>query len=103
MYEKRKKYFRDYRIYAEKMKEIVGKKVDCKIYIFGSILEGNYSIGLSDIDIAIVSEKFSDRRKKLEILDLLWSHFLDSPFEFHMLTPKQWEYYKRSIKKYEEI
>ena len=82
---------------------IVKSKLDCKVYVFGSILEGNYSVGLSDIDVAIVSEEFTDRNKKFEILDILWDAFFESPFEFHLLTPRQWEYYKRFVKKHIEV
>ncbi|MEM0480763.1 MAG: nucleotidyltransferase domain-containing protein [Candidatus Aenigmatarchaeota archaeon] len=65
---------------------------------FGSVVKGNYSIGLSDIDIAIVSEEFKDRNKKLLIYDLLFEKYFDSPLEFHILTQEQWNFYLRFIK-----
>jgi len=103
-YERRKKYFKNLEKYLKEIKKIVLEKVpDAKIYLFGSVLRENYSIGLSDIDIAIVSERFKDRNLKLEIFGMLLKKYFDSPFEFHILTKEQWEFYKRFVKEYREI
>lgn len=103
IYMRRKKYFENYLEYAKKIKEIVNKKVKARIFIFGSVLTEDFSIGLSDIDIAIVSNEFGNKEKKFEILDILFEEFFDSPFEFHVLTEKQWKFYLNFIKRYKEV
>jgi len=62
-----------------------------------------FSIGLSDIDVAIVSDRFKDREKKLETFGKLTKEFFDSPFEFHVLTRKQWETHKKFIKNAKKV
>jgi len=104
VYEERKEYFENFNKYLNKIKEILNKNLkEYKIYLFGSYVRGDYSIGLSDIDIAIVSEEFKDRDKKLEVFGILIKEFFNSPFEFHLLTNEQWEFYKRFIDKYKEV
>ncbi|WP_457550564.1 nucleotidyltransferase domain-containing protein, partial [Archaeoglobus sp.] len=66
-------------------------------YVFGSVVRGDYSVGLSDIDVAIVSDEFESREKKLEIYDLLFERYFDTPFEFHLLTRKAWRFYRRFV------
>jgi len=48
-------------------------------------------MGLSDIDIAIVSEEF-ENREKIEVLNILLQKFFDTFFEFHLLSEKQRNY-----------
>jgi len=86
----RVEYFRNYRKFALEIKELVLKHVSAKIYVFGSVVRGDYSVGLSDIDIAIVSDEFKDRHKRLMIYDLLFSKYFDTPFEFHLVTSDRW-------------
>ena len=93
------KIFENYLEYARKIKKLLEKHLSSfELFIFGSVVRGNFSVGLSDIDVAIVSEEFKDRNKKLEIYDILFSEFFSSPFEFHLLTKEQWNFYKRFIK-----
>ncbi len=97
-------YFKNPTKTAREIKKLLSQYIRVKVYLFGSIVNGDYSPGLSDIDIAIVSNDFKDRRKKLEIYDLLFERYFDSPLEFHLLTIKQWNKLKRFIgKKYKEI
>uniref|UniRef100_A0A7C4WD82 Nucleotidyltransferase domain-containing protein n=1 Tax=Geoglobus ahangari TaxID=113653 RepID=A0A7C4WD82_9EURY len=104
VYERRKKYFEQLEKYLEDIKEIVKKDApDAEIYLYGSVAEGNFSIGLSDIDVAIVSDRFKDREKKLETFGKLTKEFFDSPFEFHVLTRKQWETHKKFIKNAKKV
>ena len=56
-----------------------------EIYVYGSILSDEFSVGLSDADIAIVSDEFNDRDKKLEIFGELT----------HVLSRERWKTYKR--------
>jgi len=69
VYEPRREYFENLDRYLEKIKDVVKDEVpDAEIYLYGSVIENKYSIGLSDIDIAIVSDKFIDRDVKLDFL-----------------------------------
>jgi len=68
-----------------------------RVFVFGSVVRGDYCIGLSDIDVAIVSEDFKNREKKLRIYNVLYEKYFDSPIEFHLLTPQQWEFFLRFI------
>jgi len=100
LFENRKKYFDNLNFYLKEIKKLVKSLVpDAKVYLFGSVIKGNYSIGLSDIDIAIVSKDFENRDKKLKVLDVLLKKFFESPFEFHVLSENQWKYYLNFIKK----
>jgi len=104
VYERRKKYFENLDEFLKEVKEIVRRDVqDAEMYLYGSVVEGDYSIGLSDIDVAIVSDVFEDRNRKLEFFGKLIKKFFDSPFEFHVLTKKEWEMYKRFIKKFRRL
>jgi len=104
VYERRKKYFEGLNDYLERIKEIVVREVaDAEIYLYGSVVEGNFSIGLSDIDVAVVSDEFRNRERKLEIFGKLTREFFDSPFEFHVLTREQWNFYKNFIKNFRKI
>lgn len=104
VYERRKKYFEKIDYYLADIKEIVNKIVpDAEIYLYGSIIEGSYSIGLSDIDLAIVSDSFSDRKMKMEVLGLLLKSYFDSPFEFHVLTKEEWKFRLRFIKVFKSV
>ena len=40
---------------------------DYRVYVFGSVVRGDYSPGLSDTDVAIVSDEFENGEKKLEV------------------------------------
>jgi predicted nucleotidyltransferase len=93
----RLKYFENFREIGKEIKEIVNKHVKAKVFIFGSVVRNEYSVGLSDIDVAIVSDEFKDREKKLKVYDILFSKYFDSPLEFHFLTEKQWEFFLRFI------
>ena len=94
----RVEYFRNYLKYAKEIKRVVSKYLDrFEMYVFGSVVRGGFSPGLSDIDVAVVSEEFESREKMLEVYDELFERFFETPFEFHLLTPKRWEFYRRFI------
>jgi len=69
-----------------------------ELYVFGSAVKGDYFTGLSDIDVAIVSDEFESRENKLRVYDVLFDKYLNSPFEFHLLTMKEWKFFLRFIK-----
>ncbi|AKG92628.1 Nucleotidyltransferase domain [Geoglobus ahangari] len=104
VYERRRRYFENLEEYLKNVKEVVQSDApESEIYIFGSVVRGDYSIGLSDIDVAIVSDRFSDREKKLEKFGKLTKEFFDSPFEFHVLTREQWEYYRKFVREFRKV
>ncbi len=95
----RAEYFLNFKKYAKEIKKVLEEHLsEFEVYIFGSVVRGEYSIGLSDIDVAVVSDELKDRKKKLEVYDLLFEKFFDSPFEFHLLTKDKWKFYLRFIK-----
>lgn len=62
--------------YAREIKRVLaGMLGDYRIYVFGSVVRGD-SPGLSDMDIAIVSDELENGKKKLEVYDLLFERFL---------------------------
>ena len=97
-------FFREYRRIGKEIKETVSMHVKARVYIFGSAVRGDYSVGLSDLDVAIVSDEFKNRDKRLKVYDILFSKYFKTPIEFHLLTNEQWKFYLRFIgKEYEEI
>ncbi len=101
----RVEYFKNYRKYLQEIAEIISAHLrDFEIFVFGSLIRGDYSIGLSDIDVAIVSNEFENREKRLMVYDLLFNRYFDSPFEFHLLTKERWEKFLRFVgKDFEKI
>ncbi len=104
----RKKYFENWKEYAKQIKEKAKKILDdenLKVFVFGSVVEGNYNVGISDIDIAIVSNKVPKGKERGLILSKLEENMdLANPFEIHLVTPKLWEnWYKRFISREVEI
>ncbi len=93
----RLKYFKNFVEIGREIKELVCKYINAKIFIFGSIVRNDYSVGLSDIDVAVVSEEFKNREKKLMIYDILFDRYFESPLEFHLLTETQWKFFLRFI------
>jgi len=95
----RAKYFLNFKKYAIEIKNILKNYLsEFEVYVFGSVVRGDYSPGLSDIDIAVVSDEFKNRQKKLEVYDILFEKFFHTPFEFHLLTKDRWKFYLRFIK-----
>ncbi len=104
VYEIRKRYFECFDSYLQEIKEIVQRECpDAGLYLFDSMVKDEYYIGLSDIDVAVVSGRFKDKDKKLEVFGELSRTFFDSPFEFHVLTEEQWEFFKNFVRKYTKI
>jgi len=92
------KFFENYLEEARVIKKKVSRFLrECEVFVFGSVVRGDYSPGLSDIDVAIVSDEFADRRKLEDVYDFLWEEYFNAPFEFHLLTRKKWNFYRRFI------
>lgn len=96
-----RKYFENYIDYGRKIKEIVRKKLeDAEVYIFGSVVEGRSSPA-SDIDVLIVSKKMPSKQSERAMLTALILKEIDlyAPFEFHLVNLKEFNWYKRFIRK----
>jgi len=102
---RRRKYFRDFIKYAEKVKEVVKKRdPDARIMLFGSAVKGKLRPD-SDIDLLIITniaEKLDYRiRLRMEIMKILEE---GNPFEIHIITGEEYEnWYKRLIDKFLEL
>lgn len=100
----RVRYFTNYMAYVNEIKDLVGRYLGSfEVFLFGSIVKKDYSIGLSDIDIAIVSDEFGLREKRLKVYDVLLESYFNSPFEFHLLTRPYWKYYLKFIDEYVQV
>jgi predicted nucleotidyltransferase len=74
-----------------------------KIIVFGSVVEGR-SGPLSDVDVMVISDEFKEVGKRLKTYDLARSVFgTPNPFELHLLTQQEFEWYKKFISSYREI
>lgn len=84
---------------AEAAQKVLGK---CEVYVFGSIVEGKWTGG-SDVDILIITDrKFKNSRERAEIKTQIEEKAeLPSihPFEIHIVTRKEAEWYWKHIKK----
>ena len=104
-YKRRKEYFENYVKYGKYIKKIAQeffKENLISVYIFGSVLKKKYSIGLSDIDIAVVLKNTD--ADLLKFKKIIFDKFKDNPFEVHVVDKKTWEnWYKRFVDKYLEV
>jgi len=97
---RKEKYFKNYLKYAKIIKREAQKIAkDVEGYIFGSILKKNKVPG--DIDILLISEEFSDWKKRNETRVRIYNKLKTSwPFEIHLITPEQYKnWYRYFIKK----
>src|ERR1700740_3328761 len=99
---KNEKYFKNYKEYALKIKELMSKSLkDPRVLVFGSVVKGTWIPNKSDIDILIISEDVtksalwhSEQKVRLlrEIADL------SGLFEFHFVTQEVYrEWYEKFI------
>ncbi|RLG82574.1 MAG: nucleotidyltransferase domain-containing protein [Thermoprotei archaeon] len=90
---KRREVFKNLDKYLAKIKKIV-KKIDpyAKIYLFGSVAEGNYILS-SDIDILIITDVPREK-----ILTELWRNGISDPFEIHVYTVEYLDLFRKRSK-----
>lgn len=103
-----KLYFDNYLGYVKNIKGNFEKLLgEVRVYVFGSVISGNYSIFSSDIDILIISDKAPNKisEKSLLIIKALKEIGFPNPFQIHLITPNEYEnWYKNFIKEnYREI
>ncbi|MEM2031143.1 MAG: nucleotidyltransferase domain-containing protein [Archaeoglobaceae archaeon] len=100
---KAKEYFENFIYYAEKIKkaaiEVLG---NAEVFVFGSVVKGKATMA-SDIDLMIVSNQcprlITERAKK--IVEILKKAEIDlfAPFEIHLINEREFEWYRKFIKK----
>lgn len=101
------KYFKNYSFWAKKIKKVANEILgDSQVFIFGSVLKKGAGEVPRDIDILIISpnaESGEKRiRKKIKILKKAVGS--DSPFQLHLITPKEYkEWYQFFLKEKIEI
>ena len=99
----RKKYFQNYGHYAKLIKDAVNLE-DVEVGVFGSVLEDEHTMA-SDIDVLIISDDvpkgLDDRAKILSRINKMLGYF--HPFELHLVTKKESEWYKRVAKNYLKV
>ena len=96
-YLKRKKVFDSIDYHLNELKKLINDyDSNSDIYLFGSVLKGNYNMG-SDIDILIVTAK------KAGIMKLLWDNNYDEPLEFHINIEEEAKVYFRHIMEIKKI
>jgi len=98
---------KNYKIYLKKINESIKTVLsDSKVYLFGSIIEGNL-VGASDIDILIVAEVPKKHLERAEIIAKIEENAglpLSHPYEFHLLTEEELNNWIRIYKlKFEKI
>lgn len=100
----KEKYFNNYQQYAQLIRKESQKFLgEVKVFIFGSVLKKEETP--QDIDILIISSKFTDVAKKSELRVKLWQKIgFNSPFEIHLITPAEYQdWYRFFIKEKKEI
>ena len=89
----KKEYFENYMHYAKLVREAVGGEV----IVFGSVVEGKHTMA-SDIDLLVVLDSIKKRDEILMKINEVLGEF--NPFQIHLVTGKEFEWYKRFIKKW---
>ena len=102
-----KEMIKNHRKYLKKINKnikLVLKK--SQVYLFGSIIEGNL-VAASDIDILIIAEVPKSHLKRAEIIANIEEKSglpLSHPFEFHLLTQKEFDKWSEIYKiRFEDI
>ncbi|WP_456477986.1 nucleotidyltransferase domain-containing protein [Geoglobus ahangari] len=105
MVEEDRKYFENWQHYAKIISEVArGNLGDVKVYVFGSVVEGRHTPA-SDIDVLIVSPKTPRRMEDRAKIagEILRRVGVFSPFELHIVTPKEFEWCRRFVKRMVEV
>lgn len=105
--EERKRFFER----AELEIETLAKKVkallpDARVFIFGSFVKKNYDVYSSDIDVLIVSETIKNKTmlERAELIAKLREGIeAGYIFQIHLVTPEEFEVYKKFIDVMKEV
>ena len=104
IYERRRKYFENLDFYLDLIKKRINKIFpDAKIYLFGSVVEGR-THPHSDIDVAVVTDKAPRKVRDLAEVKVKILEGLElSPFELHILSEREWDFYRKFVKRFKEV
>jgi len=100
-----RKYFENWEDYAKIIAEVARDCLeDARVYVFGSVAEGRHTPA-SDIDMMIVSPETPRRMEdRARIAGEIFKRVgVFSPFELHIVTPEEFEWYRRFVRKMVEI
>ena len=99
---KRLEQLKNYRQIAQKVKEIVQKRLgNVEVYVFGSVIE-NKATASSDIDLLIITENIE--KEEAQKLKAAIIESIDAPIELHITSKSSFEnWYKKFITKMEKI
>lgn len=98
---------KNFKKYLKKIDESIKTVLsNSKVYLFGSIIEGNL-VAASDIDILIIANVPKKHLKRAELIAEIEENAglpLSHPFEFHLLTQKELDTWIKIYKlKFEKI
>ncbi len=100
-----REYFENYMRYAKlikrKAESLLGK---VEVYVFGSVVERRHTAA-SDIDILIVSENAPRSQwERAKIKGMILKEIdVFAPFEIHLVTPKEFEWYRGFVRSIERV
>ena len=92
-------------------REVVGRVRDAvlemfpeaRVYVFGSVVEGRVTAS-SDIDVLIKIDDLNGLEARGKLLAEIKKAINFAPlFEFHLANEKEFEWYRRFVKKFREI
>jgi predicted nucleotidyltransferase len=102
--ERERKYFENVMDYMEVVKRVVKRELgdDAEVFLFGSIVRGDFIIGKSDIDVLVVSEdvpKTVSGQTEIRVKALREIGDVTAPFEIHFADKSTFDgWYKKFIK-----
>jgi len=99
----REKVFSEYVAYASRVKQAAARFLKSyEVYVFGSVVKGDYHVMLSDIDIAVVTDEPVDTATlKAAIEDELR---IPGLFQIHVVTRRTWRnWYLKFIDSFVEV
>ena len=98
----RKRYFENYKEYAEEIKELAREFFSdnfLRLLVFGSVVTGKYAVGLSDIDIAVILREEVPLKEKIRFMLVVDEKFKYHPFEIHVVSESRWKrWYSRFVR-----
>jgi|SRR5581483_3692884 predicted nucleotidyltransferase len=101
---KRYEHYRtNWKTYLSQIKaQILSLCPNAEVYVFGSVIKGN-THPTSDIDVLLVSDEFKNIRRRIEIHSDLRLLFPDAPFEFHLIHPEKFPFFRKMAKEMVEV
>lgn len=103
--EEERKYFENYIYYAKLIKSTAERILgEAEVYVFGSVVEGKYTPA-SDIDVLIVSKNMPGKQSERSKIraEILKSIDVFAPFEIHLADEKEFEWYKKFVRRFVRI